>query len=210
MTSADSKIFGTALGGGLVATGHYPGKARTPDELRADLEKAFSLIPGKHRLNLHACYGEFGGKQGGPRRNHAGPFPELDRLGEATMASAWTLIRPAFRIRRPPTVSRCRIRTRPSGSFWIEHCIRCREIGAAIGKALGQTCITNVWIPDGMKDTPADRNAPRDAPGRIARRDFQKNPFRRNSISTPSNPNCSASAPKVTSSARTNFISATP
>src|SRR5690348_1892701 len=54
---------GAALGGGLVATGSYPGKARTPDELRADLDKAFSLIPGKHRLNLHACYGEFGGRK---------------------------------------------------------------------------------------------------------------------------------------------------
>ena len=55
--------FGTGLGGGLVATGNYPGKARTPDELRADLEKAYSLIPGKHRLNLHAFYGEFGYKR---------------------------------------------------------------------------------------------------------------------------------------------------
>ncbi len=55
--------FGGTLGGGLVATGNYPGKARTPDELRADLEKAYSLIPGKHRLNLHAFYGEFGGKK---------------------------------------------------------------------------------------------------------------------------------------------------
>ena len=55
--------FGGTLGGGLVATGNYPGKARTPDELRADLEKAYSLIPGKHRLNLHAFYGEFGGKR---------------------------------------------------------------------------------------------------------------------------------------------------
>ncbi len=63
MTSAGLKIPAATLGGGLVATGNYPGKARTPDELRADLEKAFSLIPGKHRLNLHACYGEFGGKK---------------------------------------------------------------------------------------------------------------------------------------------------
>src|SRR5580693_9896078 len=54
---------GGTLGGGLVATGNHPGKARTPDELRADLEKAYSLIPGKHRLNLHAFYGEFGGKK---------------------------------------------------------------------------------------------------------------------------------------------------
>src|ERR1700690_1330321 len=53
--------FGGTLGGGLVATGNYPGKARTPDELRADLEQTFSLVPGRHRVNLHACYGEFGG-----------------------------------------------------------------------------------------------------------------------------------------------------
>ena len=152
--------FGTALGGGLVATGHYPGKARTPDELRADLEKALSLIPGKHRLNLHACYGEFGGKKvdrdeitpahfqnwiAWAKQNGIGLDFNPTCFSHPKAADGFTLSHPDKAIRQ----------------FWIEHCLRCREIGAAIGKALGQPCVTNVWIPDGMKDTPADRHAPR-------------------------------------------------
>jgi L-rhamnose isomerase len=151
---------GTALGGGLVATGHYPGKARTPEELRADLDQAFSLIPGKHRLNLHACYGEFGGKTvdrdeitpahfrnwiAWARHNGLGMDFNPTCFSHPKAADGFTLSHQDRAIRR----------------FWIEHCLRCREIGAAIGKALGKTCVTNVWIPDGMKDTPADRNAPR-------------------------------------------------
>ena len=77
-TSAGLKISAATLGGGLVATGNYPGKARTPEELRADLEKAFSLIPGKHRFNLHAVLRRIRRQESGPQRNHAGPFPELD------------------------------------------------------------------------------------------------------------------------------------
>jgi L-rhamnose isomerase len=151
---------GTTLGGGLVATGSYPGKARTPDELRADLEKAFSLIPGKHRLNLHASYGEFGGKKvdrdeitpahfrnwiAWAGQNGVGLDFNPTCFSHPKAADGFTLAHPNQSIRR----------------FWIEHCLRCRDIGAAIGEALGQPCITNVWIPDGMKDTPADRHAPR-------------------------------------------------
>ncbi len=80
--------FGGTLGGGLVATGNYPGKARTPDELRADLEKTFSLIPGKHRLNLHAFYGEFGGKKVDRDQIDAGAFQKLDCVGADKTASA--------------------------------------------------------------------------------------------------------------------------
>lgn len=152
--------LGTALGGGLVATGHYPGKARTPDELRADLEKAFSLIPGKHRLNLHACYGEFGGKKvdrdevtpvyfrnwiAWAKQNGIGLDFNPTCFSHPKAADGFTLSHPDKAIRR----------------FWIEHCLCCREIGAAMGQALGTTCVTNLWIPDGMKDTPADRRAPR-------------------------------------------------
>ena len=151
---------GMALGGGLVATGHYPGKARTPEELRADLGQAFSLIPGKHRLNLHACYGEFGGKIverdeitpvyfqnwiAWAKQNGLGMDFNPTCFSHPQAADGFTLAHQDQAIRR----------------FWIEHCRRCREIGAAIGQALGKTCITNVWIPDGMKDTPADRHAPR-------------------------------------------------
>ena len=151
---------GAALGGGLVATGHYPGKARTPDELRADLDKAFSLIPGKHRLNLQACYGEFGAKKvdrdeitpahfqnwiAWARQHRIGMDFNPTCFSHPKAAGGFTLSHPDRAIRH----------------FWIEHCLRCREIGAAIGGTLGKTCVTNVWIPDGMKDTPADRNAPR-------------------------------------------------
>jgi len=153
--------FGGTLGGGLVATGNYPGKARTPDELRSDLEKTFSLVPGRHRLNLHAFYGEFGGKRvdrdqitpahfknwiAWAKKNRIGMDFNPTCFSHPKAADGFTLSHSNKSIRR----------------FWIEHCIRSREIGAAIGKALGKTCITNVWIPDGMKDTPADRNAPRD------------------------------------------------
>jgi L-rhamnose isomerase len=152
--------FGGTLGGGLVATGNYPGKARTPDELRTDLEKAYSLIPGKHRLNLHAFYGEFGGKKidrdeiepehfanwiSWAKKNGLGLDFNPTCFSHPKAADGFTLSSANKSIR----------------DFWIEHCIRSREIGAAFGKALGKTCVTNIWVPDGMKDTPADRNSPR-------------------------------------------------
>ena len=153
--------FGGTLTGGIMATGNHPGKARTPDELRADLEKTYSLIPGKHRLNLHAFYGEFGGKKvdrdaiepkhfanwiSWARKNGLGLDFNPTCFSHPKSADGFTLSHADKSIRR----------------FWIEHCLRSREIGAAMGKALGKTCVTNVWIPDGMKDTPADRVAPRE------------------------------------------------
>ena len=151
---------GTTLGGGLVATGHYAGKARSPDELRADLEKAFSLIPGKHRLNLHASYGEFGGIR--VDRDEIAPahfrtwiaWAKQHGLGLDFNPTCFSHLKAADGF----TLSH---RDKAIRQFWIEHCLRCRDIGAAIGKALAKTCITNFWIPDGMKDTPADRHAPR-------------------------------------------------
>lgn len=152
--------MGSELGGGLAVTGNYPGKARTPDELRADLDQALRLIPGKHRLNLHAFYAETGGRKVerdeiGPEqfrnwiawcaKNGMGMDFNPTYFAHPKAASGLTLSHPDADIRR----------------FWVEHGIRCREIGAAIGQALGKTCVTNVWIPDGMKDTPADRKAPR-------------------------------------------------
>ena len=151
----------SALGGGLVATGNYPGKARTPEELRSDLDKTFSFIPGKHRLNLHATYGEFGGKKvdrdaitvdhyknwiSWAKGNGLGLDFNPTCFSHPKSADGFTLSSSDKGIRQ----------------FWIEHCRRSREIGAAIGKALGKTCVTNVWVPDGMKDTPADRRAPRE------------------------------------------------
>ena len=151
----------TALGGGLVATGNFPGKARTPEELRADLDKTFSLIPGKHRVNLHAIYGEFAGKKVDRDEITVEHFQNWIAWAKSSglgldfnptcfshpkAADGFTLAHPDKGIRK----------------FWIEHCRRSREIGAAIGKALGKTCVTNVWIPDGMKDAPADRRGPRE------------------------------------------------
>jgi len=152
--------FGGALSGGLVATGNHPGKARTPDELRADLEKACSLIPGKHRLNLHAFYGEFGGQK--VDRDEIAPehfknwiaWAKKNGLGLDFNPTCFSHPKSADGF----TLSNCDQGIR---QFWIEHCIRSREIGAAMGKALGKTCVTNVWIPDGMKDIPADRQGPR-------------------------------------------------
>ena len=108
--------FGGTLGGGLVATGNYPGKARTPDELRADLEKAYSLIPGKHRLNLHAFYGEFGGKK--VDRDEIAPehFKNWIAWAKKQRPGPGFQSRPVSRIRRRPTVLRCRTRTRASAS----------------------------------------------------------------------------------------------
>lgn len=151
---------GGTLGGGLVATGNYPGKARTPDELRADLEKTFSLIPGKHRLNLHAIYGEFGGQK--VDRDAIEPKHFANWIGWAKQHGLGLDFNPTcfshLKAAEGFTLSH---RDKGIRQFWIEHCIRSRKIGAAMGKALGKACVTNVWIPDGYKDTPADRVAPR-------------------------------------------------
>jgi L-rhamnose isomerase len=152
---------GAAPGGGLAVTGNYPGKARTPDELRADFEQALALIPGRHRFNLHASYAETGGRR--VDRDALAPehfrtwiaWAKARRLGLDFNQTffAHPRARDGFTLTSPdPAVRR----------FWIEHGRRCREIGAAFGRALGTPCLTNLWIPDGMKDTPADRRGPRE------------------------------------------------
>jgi L-rhamnose isomerase len=152
--------FGGTLGGGLVATGNHPGKARTPDELRADLEKAYSLIPGKHRLNLHAFYGEFGGKK--VDRDEIAPEHFKNWISWAKKNGLGLDFNPTC-FSHPKAADGFTLSSADKSirDFWIEHCRRSREIGAAFGKALGKTCVTNIWVPDGMKDTPADRNSPR-------------------------------------------------
>jgi len=151
---------GQVLGGGLAVTGSYAGKARTPDELRSDLDQAFSLIPGSHRLNLHASYAETGGQK--VERTDLRPehfqnwidWAKARRIGmdfnptyfaHPLAADGYTLAHADKAIRE----------------FWIEHGIACRRIGAAFGKALGSPCVTNVWIPDGSKESPIDRKGPR-------------------------------------------------
>jgi len=152
---------GDLSGSGLAATGNYPGKARTIDELRADLEVAFSLIPGRHRLNLHACYGDFGGRKVERNAITVGHFQswidwaKTNGLGldfnptffaHPKAASGFTLAHADKAIRQ----------------YWIEHGVACRKIGAAMGRQLGSATVTNVWIPDGTKDLPVDRVAPRE------------------------------------------------
>lgn len=153
--------LGTGLGGGLAATGHYPGKAKTPDDLRADATLALSLIPGRHRFNLHASYGEFGGKvveRDAITPGHfAGWIDWAKSLGIGLDFNPTYFSHPKaadnFTLSHPDTAIR---------HFWIDHGIACRQIGAAMGRALGTPCVTNLWIPDGMKDTPVDRVGPRE------------------------------------------------
>ncbi|MDX1680994.1 MAG: L-rhamnose isomerase [Akkermansiaceae bacterium] len=151
---------GGALGDGLAVTGNYPGRARTPDELRSDLDMALSLIPGTHRLNLHAFYGEFGNKK--VDRNEIKPrhfknwidWAKSKKMGMDFNPTCFSHPKAAdgFTLSHPKKAIR---------DFWIEHCQASREVGAAMGRALGSPTVTNVWIPDGYKDTPVDRFGPR-------------------------------------------------
>ena len=152
--------YGGALTGGIMATGNYPGKARTPEELRADAAKALSLIPGTHRFNLHAFYGEFGGKK--VDRNEIEPKHFKNWIDWAKSLGIGLDFNPTC-FSHPKSADGFTLSSADKGirQFWIEHCQASREVGAAMGKALGTPTVTNVWIPDGMKDTPADRRGPR-------------------------------------------------
>ena len=147
------------LGGGIMATGAYPGKARTADELRKDLEKALSLIPGKHRLNLHAMYAETKGKV---ERNELSPEHFTTWIDWARANGLGMDFNGSF-FSHPKAESGFTLSSADEQvrSFWVEHGIVCRKIGAAMGKQLGTPCVTNVWIPDGYKDIPVDRKGPR-------------------------------------------------
>ncbi len=149
-----------ALGGGLAATGNYPGKARTADELRRDLDLVYSLIPGNHRLNLHAIYAETGGKKverDQLRPEHFAGWVEWARANNHGLDFNPTIFS------HPLADSGFTLSSYDPGvrRFWIDHCIACRRIGKYFGRELGTACVTNIWIPDGMKDTPADRATPR-------------------------------------------------
>ena len=147
------------LTGGISVTGNYPGAARNPEELRRDLEKAYSLIPGKHKLNLHAMYTDTDEKveldEIEPR--HYTKWVEWAKgqgigldfnptcFSHPKSEDGFTLSHPDKEIR----------------DFWIEHCKRSRKVGEYFGKETGQTCVTNYWVPDGFKDIPVDRLTPR-------------------------------------------------
>jgi len=152
---------GAALGGGLAVTGNYPGRARTPDELRADLEKALSLVPGRHRVNLHASYAETG--SGAVERDQLEPAHFRGWMDWASERGLGMDFNPTY-FAHPKAAAGLTLTHPDEGirRFWIEHGIRCRRIGAAAGQRLGTPCVTNVWIPDGSKDTPVDRKKPRE------------------------------------------------
>ncbi|TVX81166.1 L-rhamnose isomerase [Peribacillus simplex] len=148
------------LSGGIDVTGNYPGKATTPEELRMDLEKALSLIPGKHRVNLHAIYAETNGEAverdqlepkhfenwlNWAKENGLGLDFNPTLFSHKKAADGLTLSHPDEEIRE----------------FWIDHCIASRKIGEYFGRELGRPCLTNIWIPDGYKDIPSDRLTPR-------------------------------------------------
>lgn len=149
------------LGGGLAVTGNYPGKARTAEELRMDLDKALEFIPGRHRLNLHACYGEFGARRVDRDEIQFRHFKNW--IAWAKQRGLGLDFNPTF-FAHPKASDGFTLSHRDKSirRFWIEHGRRSREIGAAMGKALGSSCVTNIWIPDGFKDAPADRRAPRE------------------------------------------------
>ncbi len=143
-------------GGGIQATGNFPGKAQTIEQMRSDLDKVMSLIPGKQRLNLHAIYGEFGEK-----------FVDRDKI-EVKHFQGWI---DWAKKRKIGIDFNCTCFSHPYADdgftlsskngtirkFWVEHAKRCRAIAAEMGKQLGTPSIHNIWIPDGSKDTPVDR-----------------------------------------------------
>jgi len=151
---------GEGLSGGIAVTGNYTGRARTPDELRADLDMALSLIPGKHRLNLHAFYGEFGGKKVG--RDEITPEHFSNWIAWAKANGMGMDFNPTC-FAHPKAADGFTLSHADQGirDFWVEHCVRSREISAVMGRELGSPCVMNVWVPDGYKDTPVDRVSPR-------------------------------------------------
>jgi L-rhamnose isomerase len=151
---------GEPLSGGIAATGNYPGKARNADELRRDLDQAYALIPGAHRLNLHAMYAETGGKR--IERNELRPEHYAAWIDWAKANKHGMDFNPSC-FSHPKAASGFTLANRDASirRFWIEHCIACRKIGEHFGRELGSPCVTNIWIPDGYKDTPADRKTPR-------------------------------------------------
>jgi L-rhamnose isomerase len=148
-------------GGGLAVTGSHPGKARSPAELRADLDQALSLIPGRHRLNLHACYAELRGRKV-ERTDYA--IEHFQGWVDWCKAHGMGLdFNPTY-FAHPLAADGFTLSHRNAGvrRYWVEHGIACRRIAAEAARQLGSTAVTNFWIPDGFKDLPADRKSPRE------------------------------------------------
>jgi L-rhamnose isomerase len=146
---------GAALTGGLMATGNYPGKARNAAELRSDLEEAMGLIPGSHRVNLHATYGEFKGRVD---RDEVEP-EHFDGWVTWAKEQGLGLDFNATLFSHPKSDTGFTLSSKDPETrrFWVEHVKHTRGVSAHIGKSLGTPCIHDLWIPDGMKDTCVDR-----------------------------------------------------
>lgn len=149
-----------ALSGGIQTTGNYPGKARTPEELMADIDKAFSLIPGKKKINLHACYAIF--EEEAADRDQIRPEHFKKWVDFAKERNIGIDFNPTFfshpMVKDGLTLSSPDEKVR---KFWVEHGKRCIEISDYFAKETGFPCVMNIWIPDGYKDIPADRLSPR-------------------------------------------------
>ena len=143
-------------GGGIQATGNFPGKAKNIEQMRADLDKVMSLLPGKQRLNLHAIYGEFGGKlvdRDQIETKHFQGWIDWAKEREIGLDFNCTCFSHPY-AEEGFTLSSKNEKIR---NFWVEHTKRCRAISAEMGKQLGTPSVHNIWIPDGSKDTPVDR-----------------------------------------------------
>jgi len=148
-------------GGGILATGNYPGRARNGDELRADAEFAFSLIPGKKRFNLHSFYAETGGKK--VSRDKLEPEHFKKWMSWSKKKRIPLDFNPSF-FSHPMAESGYTLSSADPSvrKFWIRHAIACRKIASAFGRNQGTAAVNDIWIPDGSKDYPADRLAPRE------------------------------------------------
>jgi len=152
---------GGLSGGGILATGNYPGKARNVAELRQDVEKVLGLLPGRHRLNLHAIYLDAGGQP--VERDQIEPTHFQGWIDWAKDLEIGMDFNPTF-FSHANAADGFTLSHRDEGirRFWIDHGAACRRIAAEMGRQLGSPCVTNFWIPDGMKDVTIDRRGPRE------------------------------------------------
>lgn len=147
-------------GGGIQVTGNYPGKATSIEQMRQDLDKVMALLPGKQRLNLHAIYGEFGGKLVDRDQIGVEHFQGwIDWAKERKMGLDFNAT--CFSHPKADDGFTLSSKNEENRKFWVEHVKRCRAISAEMGKQLGTPCVHNTWIPDGAKDVPIDRNGHR-------------------------------------------------
>jgi L-rhamnose isomerase len=143
-------------GGGIAVTGNFPGKSKTIEQMRKDLDKVMSLLPGSQRLNLHAIYGEFGGKLVDRDKIETKHFQGwIDWAKERKMGLDFNCT--CFSHPFAEDGFTLASKNEKYRKFWVEHTKRCRKIAADMGKQLGTAAVHNIWIPDGSKDTPVDR-----------------------------------------------------